>query len=234
VSGAASVAMHEFATSELLATNLAQTVAEHLRTAIAEHGAATLVVSGGTTPKRFFAALSHQELDWSRVNVTLADERWVDASSPRSNAKLVAETLLQNEAASARFVPLFDAAFAAPDAAIPALTQRLKAIGEPFDVVMLGMGDDGHFASLFPGGDHLQQGLDPTTTALLVSMHAANAGEPRISLTLPPLLATRHLILHIEGAGKRATLERAMSEASLPIHHLLQQRRPPLPCFWCA
>lgn len=226
--------LHEFATPDALAAELSQTVADALREAIAARGAATLVVSGGTTPKRFFGALSKQELDWRRVVITLADERWVDASHARSNARLVADTLLQNAAAAARFEPLFDAAYADPDAAIPTLTTRLQRLA-PFDAALLGMGEDGHFASLFPGGDHLDEGLDPQSPALLVSMHAANAGEPRISLTLSALLAVRRLFLHIEGGAKMITLDRVLNEdgADLPIFRLLQERRPPLSCFWC-
>ena len=224
----------EFSGPEALATMLARNVAEPLRQAIVLRGAASLAVSGGTTPKRFFAALSAENIDWAKVSITLVDERWVDKDSERSNARLVRETLLQGLAAAARFVPLYDAAFATPEAALPALTQRLRALPQPFDVVLLGMGADGHFASLFPGGDHLAQGLDPNTPQLLIAMHAAAAGEPRISLTLPPILAARQAILHIEGAAKRATLERALDgDVRLPIHALLQARTPFLPCYWC-
>jgi 6-phosphogluconolactonase len=137
-----------FKTGAELAQQLADDVASWLRAAIVKKNFAVLAVSGGSTPKPFFANLSNMQLEWSKVQITLVDERQVPEDSVRSNAKLVKESLLQNFAAEAQFIPLFEN----PNA------QNLKA----FDVVILGMGNDGHTASFFPGGDNLVEALNLT------------------------------------------------------------------------
>jgi 6-phosphogluconolactonase len=197
-------------------------VAAALRTRIAETGSAALAVSGGTTPVQFFFALSQQILDWADVTITLVDDRCVPENSPRSNARLVRETLLQNAAAAAKFLPLVGA----DDAAITAL-------GLPFAAVVLGMGTDGHTASFFPGGDHLAQAL--TGPHIIETMTAPGVPEPRITLTLPTLLTANFLAVHIEGAEKAAALEAALQPgpiAKMPIRAILA-RQPAPEIFWC-
>lgn len=226
-----------FADGEALAIALSARVADDLRAAISERGAAVLAVSGGTTPKRFFEHLSLQALDWDKVTVTLVDERWVGPDHERSNARLVRETLLQGPAAAATFAPLFRDV-AQPEDALPELERRFDTLPADLDVVVLGMGTDGHTASFFPGGDHLAAALDPALPARLVPMRAAGAGEARITLTLPVLLAARHLYLHVEGAAKRTVLERAFvgadSDAELPIRTVLAHVRQPLVVYLTA
>ncbi|TAM09084.1 MAG: 6-phosphogluconolactonase, partial [Rhodanobacter sp.] len=144
---------HHFTQAAAQASALAERVAAQLRDGIAARGRALVAVSGGTTPAAFFAELARQVLDWARVTVTLVDERWVPDTDPRSNAKLVKETLLQGPAAAATFVPLYTGA-ATPEAGLADAATRIAALPLPFDAVLLGMGDDGHTASFFPGGDH--------------------------------------------------------------------------------
>lgn len=219
----AAVALNTFPDGEALAATLAAHVADDLRTAVAARDAASLALSGGNTPKRFLQALSRQALDWSKVTVTLVDERWVAEDNPRSNAALLRENLLRNQAAAAHFLPLHRDTDE-PEAALDLLETQLEPL-LPLDVAVLGMGNDGHTASFFPGGDHLDQALDPASTALVLPMRAPGAGEPRVTLTLPVLLAARQLYLHIEGAEKRAVLDRALTRdgAGLPIHTVLVQ-----------
>lgn len=211
-----------FADGETLAVALAARVADDLRAAIAERGSAVLAVSGGTTPKRFFEHLSRQPLAWDKVSVTLVDERWVGPDHDRSNARLVRETLLQDAAAAASFVPLYRDT-PQPEDALPELERRLDSLPADFDVMVLGMGADGHTASFFPGGDYLAAALEPEGRARLLPMRAPGAGEPRITFTLPVLRAARHLYLHIEGAQKRAVLEEALAGADLPIRTVIEQ-----------
>lgn len=230
------IASHSFADCEALAVSLAGRIADLLQEAIAKRGRALLAVSGGTTPRHFFDRLSRTALDWSRVTVTLVDERWVPESSERSNARLVKAMLLKDEAAAATFVPLYQDA-PTPEAGLAALEAQVDALALPFDAVVLGMGADGHTASFFPGGDRLADVLDPAGRARVLPMRAAGAGEPRITFTLPALLDARALFLHIEGDGKRRVLADAllgMGEGrGYPVRAVLEQSRIPVSVYWC-
>jgi 6-phosphogluconolactonase len=227
---------HSFTDCHALAVALAERVADRLRAGLVERDVALLAVSGGRTPLRFFELLAQAPLDWSKVQVTLVDERWVDESHPRSNARLVREHLLRDAAAAARFVPLYTGA-ATPEEGQGEASRRVHALPMPFDVVILGMGLDGHTASFFPGGDRLAAALDPNLPIGVVPMRAAGAGEPRITLTLPTLLATRHLFLHIEGEDKREVLAQArlgLGEAAhYPVRAVLEQSPVLVAVYWC-
>ena len=229
------ITTHNFTDPTAQAAALAHRIAAQLRAAIAARGRAVIAVSGGSTPKAFFAQLSNEVLDWPAVTVTLVDERWVPDTDERSNAKLVKSTLLQNAAATAPFVPLYTGA-TTPEAGLAEAEARIDALPAPFDVVVLGMGDDGHTASFFPGGDHLAEATDPHGTAKVWPMHAAGAGEPRITLGLPALLDTRALYLLVCGAGKRDLLDAVQQDAAAakayPVRCVVQQDVVPLDVYW--
>ncbi|HET7269399.1 MAG TPA: 6-phosphogluconolactonase [Oleiagrimonas sp.] len=214
-----------------LAEALADTVASDLGQAIDARGQALMAVSGGNTPRRFMEALSRRELDWAKVTITLVDERWVPPQHPRSNARLVDQHLLRGKAAPARFVPLYVDA-PTPESALPQVAAHIDALPLPLDVALLGMGTDGHTASFFPGGDHLAEAIDPEGSASVLPMRAPDAGEPRITLTLPLLVAAPKLYLQIAGAKKRHVLEEAANGADYPVRAVLQTT-PQLDVFWC-
>jgi 6-phosphogluconolactonase len=203
--------------SSALATDVANALQHH----VMNKGKACLAVSGGTTPKLFFETLSRIDAPWSKITITLVDDRQVPETSPRSNAKLVRENLLQNRAAGAEFIPLFKNADAENIAIL--------------DVVVLGMGSDGHTASLFPGGDHLAEAIDPKTEKRIVETSAPAADEPRLTFTLPALLDASLICLHIEGQEKRDVLNRALAEGpveAMPIRAILRSKKP-LTLYWC-
>lgn len=211
---------------EALALDLAEIVAGELREAIAARGRATLAVPGGTTPGPFLAGLSLERLDWSAVDVMLTDERFVPESSERSNTRLLRETLLQNDAAAARMVPFYAEA-ETPEEVLDALTAAVSAV-LPLDVCVLGMGEDMHTASIFPGADRLEEALSPDAP-LLVPMRAPGAPEPRITLSAPVLRAAGSLHLLITGTGKQMALATALETPSTrdaPVRAVLDGPTP--------
>ena len=216
-----------------LDAKLASTVAQALEKAIRERGRATLVVSGGSTPLQFFQLLSQKALPWQQVTVLLADERWVAADHSDSNEKLVRDNLMVNRAAEARFLPLKQPGDD-PAGAEQALDRELAALGR-FDFVVLGMGGDGHTASLFPGASALASGLDMTSGKSCIAVLPTAAPHPRISLTLPRLLDSETIVVHITGNDKMAVLEQARQQdnpAELPIAAIINQDITPVSLYW--
>ena len=205
---------------------LAESIANELRAAIAERSQASLAVSGGKSPIVLFEQLRTAALDWSKVIVTLVDERCVAHDHADSNTALVRKHLLQDAAAAATFVPLFDAVPANLDDAallnmVASANQRLSALQFPLDVLVLGMGEDGHTASLFPAAPGLEEALaSPGPTAWV---RPATAPHARLTLTLPVLLMARHVHLPLSGDNKLKVYQAATKGANpaLPISLLL-------------
>lgn len=222
-----------FETRDALVAALAATVADQLRAAIEAKDGATLAVSGGTTPSLFFDTLSRKDLDWTKVVVTLVDERFVPPASERSNERLVREKLLRNEARLARFVGLYSQATTV-DAAARQAEAGIALLGPQLDVVVLGMGADGHTASFFPDAPNLDELTDPAQSRLVMSVDAPSGGEPRITLTLPLLVGAGLLALHIEGEAKKDVFERAMAQAAprLPIARVFDAASAPIDIYW--
>ncbi|TPJ41537.1 6-phosphogluconolactonase [Mesorhizobium sp. B2-3-13] len=228
----ASYNWNAFADRPQLASALAAKVADRLTRAIDRRGTALLAVSGGTTPAKFFADLSAAPIAWDKVIVTLVDERFVPASSPRSNAGLVAAILLQNAAKAARFVPLYHEAAGIEDAATSD-DAALRSLPWPLDVVVLGMGPDGHTASFFPDADDLPKLLDPASDRMILPVHAKSAGEPRLTLTLARIIDADFLALHIEGEDKRVAFDNAVAPGPRkPIRAVLDASPKPVEVFW--
>ncbi|WP_422372707.1 6-phosphogluconolactonase [Hoeflea sp.] len=225
---------HAFADGQQLAAALATRVATTLQEAIKARGEARLAVSGGSTPKRFFEALSEQEIDWDRVIVTLIDERLVPPENERSNHGLANRHLLKNKAARARFIPLYAEADDAEAAARIAAT-RIDGLDGPLDVAVLGMGTDGHTASFFPGGSTLAEATDPDCPMSVIAMEAPGAGEPRLTLTLPRIVEAGLVVLHIEGTEKKAVLAEALQpgpDADIPVRSVLRDAAEPVEIYW--
>lgn len=220
-----------FASRQALAEGLAQDVAGVLAGAVSARGTGLLAISGGSTPALFFTELAKMPIDWSRVTVTLIDERLVPATSPRSNAALAIGKLLQGPAAAARFVGLYHEADSVEDAAALA-NEALGKLSWPLDVAILGMGTDGHTASFFPDADNLEALLDADQSEIVLPVHAKSAVEPRLTLALGTIVKARFLGLHIEGEEKKAVLDRACSGENLPIRAVFNQASRPVQIYW--
>ena len=216
-----------------LAKCLATRVAGWLQEGIEQRGSATLVVSGGSTPAPFFKALSEIDIHWQAVTVTLADERWVPPDDVLSNEKLIRETLLVNAAVSAQFISIYNGA-ESPEAGWQQCDDTLRTISNPYDVVVLGMGSDGHTASLFPDTQGLAQACDLATRKLCWPLRPRHITEARMSLTLAALLDSRQLVLHITGEEKREVFERAIGEKNLPIASVAEAAKSRLQLYWAV
>jgi 6-phosphogluconolactonase len=171
-------------------------------------------------------------LDWAKVHVSLTDERWVRATHTDSNEHLVRHVLLRNQASDAQFHPLYSSK-SRPSAGVGEAERSINSMPRPFDVVLLGMGTDGHIASLFPGLPETRAGLDPRSAALCVAVDKQQNGYPRLSLTLAALLQSRLILVAIAGRPKRTVALQALAGTSdTPIAALLSQRKDNLEFLW--
>ena len=216
---------------------IANHIADALRAALAARGQASLAVSGGKSPIPVFEALRDADLDWSKVTVVLVDERIVPRDHEASNTALVAQHLLQGKAAAARFLlffrelaPLFNAEVL--DALVDDAETRIADLPWPLDVAVLGMGEDAHTASLFPGAPGYARAIatDQRLAWVVPEQAPVPAPHARISFTLSALLASRELLLSIAGESKLAVYRRAAEKAdeALPISLVLHQDQTPV------
>ncbi len=223
---------HEFGDRLTASEAAAAWIRDALAARLAGGEHAGLVVSGGSTPGHCFTALSGTPLPWERVSVFMSDERCVPVSHEDSNEALVRRTLATGEAAGVEVVPVYRDG---EDVAgmCDALDRRLAAEPAPFAAVLLGMGADGHFASLFPDYARLAEGLDLDGAARCLPVSTAASPHPRITLTLATLVRTRELILLAFGTAKRDVLEDAAAgRDGYPVQALLAQDRTPVKIAW--
>ena len=217
--------LHSFQTQESLVEALGQSIMKDLQEAIEERGKASLIVSGGSTPKPLFQRLSTLPLAWEKVSVGLCDERWIPAFEEDSNEHLVKTYLLQDKASKATFVGMYVEACEA-DEAVQKCSQKIKERLFPFDVLVLGMGADAHTASLFPHNVKLGQAFDLEREALCIAIEPTTAPYMRMSLTRKALLSAQHIYLHFEGKEKQAVYAEVIAgddSYAMPIRTVLNQ-----------
>jgi len=228
---AAEPVWHLYSTPGELAEALADRIADALSAGLRHRGQATLAVSGGRTPVALFQALSRRRLDWHRVIATLVDERFVPPEDPRSNARLVREHLRTGEAARLGFVPLYRPTATVEEAARAAAVS-VAGLPRPFDVVVLGMGTDGHTASFFPDAPDLAALLANEAQREVLPVVAQSAGEPRLTLPLQTICSARLLVVHIEGEEKKRVLTEAAAGADRPVSAVFAHAVDGVQIYW--
>jgi 6-phosphogluconolactonase len=217
--------LHTFPTQEALVETLSRSIADDLSKAIEEKGHASLIVSGGKTPRPLFERLWQMDIEWEKVAVGLCDERWLPSVHKESNEHFVKTYLLQGLAAKATFIGMYDETLDAQEAE-EHCSAKIKKELFPFDVLILGMGSDAHTASLFPKNDALKKGLDLSNDSLCISAIPQSAPYARMSLTLGAILSAAHLYLHFEGEEKLAVYNEAIAGTdiyAMPIRAVLNQ-----------
>ena len=201
--------------ADSILNNLTESIADSLISSINLKGHASFVVCGGNSPIELYKNLSSKNLDWSKVSIFLGDDRLVPADHEDSNNYLIHQYLIQNNASSASFHSLLDH------------KDSIEDVKRPFDLVLLGLGNDGHFASLFPAQLSIPEALDSEASpAIIVSdQELGSPSYKRISMNLPLLINTKRCILLVPSPEKRKIVETAYTDNKLPLHFLLTQQK---------
>lgn len=224
---------NEFSNRNALDEQLANNIADILADAIKRKGKASIAVSGGSTPKGLFNILSQKDIAWENVTITLADERWVDITSDASNTRLVHENLMVNKAKKAHFFHIKQG----EELNAEVLSDLIFAADSkflPFDVLILGMGEDGHTASLFPCSDQIDSCFSMSTASLL-KVKPTTAPHDRITFSFKSLIASKNIFLHICGDNKKPVLDNALSGddvKEMPIRGFLQHPTVNTNIYW--
>ena len=224
----------EFESNTQLAKNLASDISLKLQNSIDEKGIATLLLSGGNTPKLFLQELSKIEIDWKNVSVGLVDERWIDSSLEDSNAHLLKENLLINSAKEAKFIGMYLDGIEAKDAE-KKCSELYKEEFENIDVLVLGMGADAHTASLFPNNEKLDEAFDLENKNFCININPTTAPYSRMSLTLSAILSAKNIILHIEGEKKLEVYNDILKSDDFhkyPINSVLKQNKKDIEVYF--
>ncbi len=227
--------LHYFDSREQANVALAEAISCNLKQAIDQQDFASLWCSGGSTPMNMYQELSQAELPWNKVLISLVDERWVPPTDEASNERALKENLLINNADNAEFVPFFHVT-----PSIEENQQRLEAelrqkVKGPLDVVVLGMGNDGHTASLFPCAKDLHSAVADDNANFTAVTHPEMAPHARLTLTLNRLLASRNVYLLLFGEEKLKVLNKAEHPGDpklMPIRYFLGNQQPGLKIYW--
>ncbi len=210
-----------------LAESFADYAAATLNDSLTKKSAVTLVVPGGNTPHYYLPALAARDLPWDKIAITLSDERWVDVNDEASNERLVRKNLLEHLPKNTNFIGL-KTQHQTPAEAIKTIHQRLDYLPQPFSLTVLGLGEDGHIASLFPG-------MNPTLAEPhhCIAIDQPIASSPRISLSLNMLVGSQHIALVVVGKTKRQLLDHLGEhpDPQIPLVWLLQRREAPIMVF---
>ncbi len=222
----------EYRSPNELDLSISEHIVEALQMALDENGVASLVVSGGNSPRNFLSNLSEQDIDWSSVYVTLADERCVLDVHPDSNARMVKEHLIQNLAADINFVPLYIQGESQMNCQQRFINHRV--LSDTYDVVILGLGVDGHTASIFPQAVERDQALNIDTMLNVLLTNPITTTPLRLTQTRKRLLNTKNLMLHITGSEKRSVYEQAAKKLNpkMPISYFIYQDIVPLSVYY--
>ena len=208
-----------------------------LTAAVEERGEATFMVSGGSSPEPLYKALSNVDLPWGSIYVALVDERWVDFEHDKSNEAFVVKSLIQNKAAETNLVGMKNSAATAEEG-LEDCEAAYQQLAQPFDITILGMGSDGHTASLFPNANGLEKALTTDALCAAITAHPSEvtgAVTERMTLSLAGLLKSKSLVLLITGDEKLSVLRAAQAGSDvneMPIRALLQQQQVPLTIYW--
>lgn len=223
--GTMSRTLHTFQSQDALIEVLSKSIIDQLQEAIDKKGKASLLVSGGSTPKPLFKKLSEASVAWEKVSIGLCDERWIPSLDKNSNENLVKTYLLQGQASKATFIGMYNEALDV-DMAEKWCTEKMKEALFPFDVIVLGMGNDAHTASLFPDNVKLEKAFDLENEDLCIAIEPTTAPYTRMSLTCSAILSATHIYLHFEGEEKLAVYGDVITGDDMykmPIRSVLNQ-----------
>ncbi|MFC3875042.1 6-phosphogluconolactonase [Neisseria musculi] len=227
---------HSYENAAAASAALADAAEAALQHALNKKGSAVLAVSGGRSPIAFFEALSQKNLDWQNIGITLVDERIVPTTHADSNTGLVRRHLLQNQAAAAQWIPVVEAGTTEtglqPETVVQTALQHYR---QP-DVLVLGMGGDGHTASLFPQAPQLDKGLDRNNPTPLLHTTPVTAPHERVSMTLAAIAQTPAVFLAIGGAEKKAVFDQAAAapNKAYPVSYIINHEKVNCHVYYAA
>ena len=224
--------VHVFETRDSASLAAASCIATALKERLDSSNTTSFVVTGGSSPRACYSTLATTELPWDRVHLLLSDERWVPPTHDESNEKMIRERLLIGNAAKAQMHPFY-AVNTTAEARCAALTDELRKLPRPFAVCLLGMGDDGHIASLFADAENFAEDIDINNEQLCVPIITSASPHTRVSLSLSALLQSDEIVLLFFGDRKQAVYEQAKRDAvAFPVSRILHQDDVPVSVFW--